>query len=343
MTISQIQLEFAGQTNVNPRLGRIVCDDNLSTITTAGYLNSNAGGYAFYPTDMLAISYAGGEGFFTLSFGANNVITLAETGTSVTLPTVANDIAIFSNTTGTLADSGIPIGNVPASPAVLLAPTGDQTITGNYTLTLASGAAPVFNQLNISDSQGTGIRLGNSTVALGISGTRGGLLNLYPLGGTGVFQIANYLNTYNTIDQLKAPASNPQNTAYSIPTSLAGLATVHLLSDGSANTMQAGAKITAFKVNGTEAANAVTASGMSGILTTSSLSTAAGSSYSIVWTSTFITSTSSILLTVSGGTNTTENITLKCIPGSGSATLTIYNNDPLAALNGTLLITYLVI
>ena len=93
MTISQIQLEFAGQTNVNPRLGRIVCDDTLSTITTAGYLNANAGGYIFYPTDMLSIAYSGGEGWFVLSFGANNVITLASASivTPVTVPNGGTD------------------------------------------------------------------------------------------------------------------------------------------------------------------------------------------------------------------------------------------------------------
>jgi len=80
MAITQIQLDFAGQANVNPRLGRIISTDDLATITTAGYLNTNAAGYAFNPTDMLSIAYNGGEGWFTLSFGANNVITMAQSG-----------------------------------------------------------------------------------------------------------------------------------------------------------------------------------------------------------------------------------------------------------------------
>lgn len=81
---------------------------------------------------------------------------------------------------------------------------------------------------------------------------------------------------------------------------------------------------------------------MAGLLTTSSLSTAGGASYAITWTNTFISATSVVLLTIAGGTNTTENITLKCAPGAESATLTIYNNTAATALNGTIFISYLV-
>ncbi len=97
------------------------------------------------------------------------------------------------------------------------------------------------------------------------------------------------------------------------------------------------------KANGVEAANAVTASGTSGVITTSALTTAGAANYAITWTNTFIASTSIILLTIMGGTNTTENITLTVTPGSGTATLTIYNNTAATALNGTILIGYQVI
>ena len=96
------------------------------------------------------------------------------------------------------------------------------------------------------------------------------------------------------------------------------------------------------KGNGTESSNAVTATGNAGVITTSSLSTAGGSTYAITWTNTSITTTSVIVLTISGGTNTTQNITFKVVPGSGSATLTIYNNTASTALNGTILISYAV-
>jgi len=95
--------------------------------------------------------------------------------------------------------------------------------------------------------------------------------------------------------------------------------------------------------NGTEAANAVTASGTAGIITTSALTTAAGANYAITWTNTFITTSSIIQLTVMGGTNTTQNLTMVVTAGAGTSTLTIYNISPATALNGTIFIGYQVI
>ena len=97
------------------------------------------------------------------------------------------------------------------------------------------------------------------------------------------------------------------------------------------------------KANGTEAANAVTANGQAGVITTSALTTAGGASYAITWTDSFIVAGSTILLTLMGGTNTTKNITLEAVAGAGSATLTIYNNTAATALNGTVIIGYQVI
>jgi hypothetical protein len=97
------------------------------------------------------------------------------------------------------------------------------------------------------------------------------------------------------------------------------------------------------KVNGTEGSNAVTASGNAGLITTSSLTTAAAGNYAITWTNTKITATSVVSLTIQGGTNTTLPIIFKVAVGSGSATLTIYNEDLLNALNGTIIIGYQVL
>ncbi len=96
------------------------------------------------------------------------------------------------------------------------------------------------------------------------------------------------------------------------------------------------------KVNGTEATAAVTASGNAGIITTSALTTAAGTSLDIAWTNTRIAATSVVQLTHVGGTNT-KFINLKVVPGAGSAVLTIQNDDLLAALNGTVKIAYMVV
>jgi hypothetical protein len=121
-----------------------------------------------------------------------------------------------------------------------------------------------------------------------------------------------------------------------------GIAVTNLMKLNTANVLTAAGSITLNKVNGTETANAMTANGIAGLITTSSLTTAGGASYAITWTNSAITATSVVLLTLAGGTNTTENITLKCAPGAGSATLTIYNNTAATALNGTIFMSYLV-
>ncbi len=99
----------------------------------------------------------------------------------------------------------------------------------------------------------------------------------------------------------------------------------------------------ASKANGTEAANAVTASGTTGVITTSALTTAGAASYAITWTNTFITTASTIMLSVMGGTNTTQNINFTVTAGSGTSTLTIFNSTAATALNGTIKIGYIVI
>lgn len=111
---------------------------------------------------------------------------------------------------------------------------------------------------------------------------------------------------------------------------------------GSTNNSPTFSVITVTKVNGTEAANVVIASGGAGVIATSSLSAGGGATYVITWTNTLITTTSGIALQVVGGTNTTQNITMTCVPGSGSAVLTIFNNTAATALNGTIFISYLV-
>ena len=123
-----------------------------------------------------------------------------------------------------------------------------------------------------------------------------------------------------------------------------GIVAANLMRTNAINVMTSSGRITLAKVNGTEAANAVTtAAGNSGVITTSALTTAGGASYAITWTNSAILSTSVIQLTLMGGTNTTENITIQATAGTGTSTLTIFNNTTATALNGTILIGYVVL
>lgn len=128
-----------------------------------------------------------------------------------------------------------------------------------------------------------------------------------------------------------------ESTTISIPDP--GAATANFLLNSGINTMAVGGTIVYNKVGGTEASNVVTANGACGVITTSSLTTAAGSSYVITWTNSFITATSVIMLSTNGGTSTTGDAQYKVVPSAGNATLTIFNAGT-AAFNGTFLIGY---
>lgn len=103
-------------------------------------------------------------------------------------------------------------------------------------------------------------------------------------------------------------------------------------------------KITMAKGTGTEAANAVTINAQSGVITTSSLTTAAAAAYAITFTNSAIATTSVVLMSLMGGTNTTQGIQLRAAAGNGTSSVSIYNNNVAgSALNGTLIIGFLVV
>lgn len=163
---------------------------------------------------------------------------------------------------------------------------------------------------------------------------------------------ASVLNTVVSLVQLSSPGdialptvANNLILSTNVNGSLgdSGIASSVVMKTNAVNTLTGSGQIILVKANGTEAANAVTASGNAGVITTSALTTAAGSTYSITWTNTKITATSVIGLTIQGGTNTVFSIQFSCVPAAGSATLVIRNIGPTDALNGTLLIGYTVL
>ena len=93
----------------------------------------------------------------------------------------------------------------------------------------------------------------------------------------------------------------------------------------------------------TATAGAATCNGQSGTVTSESLTTAAGSSYSLTLSDSLITA-SSVVIGVSGnGTNTGGAVTghVKCTPGSGTATCVAYN-DGATPFNGTIKIIFII-
>jgi hypothetical protein len=298
-TIYQLPMQVPGMVGVLPNPKFMVVGDNLAAVTTAGYLNQvSLESNPIAATDVIQCLYSFSQATQTGTYGvfavtiSNGVITLTLEGAAgqVTLPTIANHIATYTNVLG-----------------------------------------------GLSEDAATAINGGN--LQAGLSGTAGTLASFPATAGKGSLKVVAVANTGNTATTISNAAMG-QASVISIPDPAA--ATANFLLNSGAQTMAAGSSIVLAKVNGTEAANAVTASGVAGFITTSSLTTAGGGTYVITWTNTFISATSVIALTVQGGTNTTANIDFKVVPGSGTATLTIYNLTAATALNGTVLLGYTV-
>lgn len=109
------------------------------------------------------------------------------------------------------------------------------------------------------------------------------------------------------------------------------------------NTMASGSEIIFAKGTATTTTGAATVNQQSGVLTTPALTTAAGSAYVITLTNSLIATTSVLLTSLMGGTNTVESISVVGISGSGTATITLNNIGPTAALNGTVIVGFTVL
>jgi hypothetical protein len=86
---------------------------------------------------------------------------------------------------------------------------------------------------------------------------------------------------------------------------------------------------------------AVTANAMSGVITTDSLSTAAGSSQTITISDSEVTTSSVVNVGLAGGTDTAGTPVIVATPGSGSITIKLYNKHASAAFSGTFVLDFL--
>jgi len=303
-------------------------NETLATIIASGYFNAaqtvltpfalagqtgSTGSFAV--GDMVEIRGNDANGQYVVTSVTTNV-TLAvwNVSSGVTYsggPSVIGDLASFGNTSGDIVDSGVAAANV-----VLLTPAGSQSITvGNFLVTAGN------LQAGASGSAGTV----NSFPATAAKGR----LSLVAVDNVG--------NTATTISN----AAMGQASVVSIPDPAA--ATALFVLDSGDQQMAVASNLKLDKAAGTEAANAVTISKQSGVITTSSLTAAAGASYVITLTNTLIATSSVVLVTVMGGTNTRKNFNVEATAAAGSSVITIYNSEPVNALNGTIIIGFLVV
>jgi len=94
----------------------------------------------------------------------------------------------------------------------------------------------------------------------------------------------------------------------------------------------------------TAASGAATLNNTSGKITTAALTTAAAGNYTLTITDSEITAVDQVYASVSLGTATTGTPVITTIaPGSGSVVIIVKNDHATAALNGTLVVSFMVL
>lgn len=212
----------------------------------------------------------------------------------------------------------------PATPGSVVLPTIQNHIAifTNTTGTIGEDATTAINGGNIQ---------------AGLSGTAGYLASFPGTASKGSLHIAAVANTGNTVTTVSNAAMG-QATTVSIPDP--GTATAKFLLDTGSQLMASGAKLALDKATGTEASNAVTINAQAGVITTSSLTVTAGSTYSITLTNSKIATSSVVLTQWMGGTNTLANFTVSATAGNGSSTIVIHNNDAVTSISGTIILGF---
>lgn len=312
MTIKQIQPGQAGVSNVTPSWVYISTNDTYATVTTAGYLSGAAREYinTFQPNMMALVS--------------------TQTSPSIGVPPVLYllQLSVTAGVWSLVApavDVPVPFivqGNIQA---------GSSGVAGDFISFPAAAAKGSFIFAAVANTGNTNTTLSNDAM--------------------GQASVINIPDPANAIGQLLIGATATPFVTGNFPVNSgtaglmvdSGFLATNIMRKDAANVLTGAGQITLVKANGTEAANAVTASGNAGVITTSSLTVTAGSTYAITWTNTKITATSVIGLTVQGGTNTNQNINFTVVPGSGTATLTIFNSAPATSISGTIFIGYSVL
>jgi hypothetical protein len=329
MGIVSIFTDTTGQVGVYPRRVKILTTDSLATVTTAGYLNAEAlSVYTIYPTDVFDIIYlyvtatnSGTYGKFLPTF-TNGIITLIQSpGTGgVVLPTIANHIATYTDTAGTLSEdaaTAINGGNIQAGLS------GTAGTVASFPATAAKGSLVLKGVANAGNTLTT------------ISNAAMGQASVVSIPDPGTA----------TADFAVAPAALVNNNLIKANGTVgliadAGIAASNVMSLAATNTMAASSMIILDKATATTTGGAATINKEAGVLTTESLTTVAGSAYAITLTNSKIATTSVILTSYMGGTNPTVNLNISAVAGSGSATISVHNNDPSAAFNGTVIIGF---
>lgn len=125
------------------------------------------------------------------------------------------------------------------------------------------------------------------------------------------------------------------NQFNSVPTTASHVKVVHENRNGRNET-----QLSVNKGTATAAAGAVTLHAHAGIITTESLTTAAGATYTLTLTNSYINTSSVILVSPDKASSTGTPCFVYATPGSGTATIVIQNVHASAAFNAAIKIAF---
>jgi hypothetical protein len=363
MGVLQFPVSIPVTVGTLPSLKFMVTTDNFATITTAGYLNSSNIDSAnpMAPTDVVMVLYnydprfqTGTFEIFTVSITVQGVISLIIWRGGVVLPVEVNDIAMFYNTDGAIYDgvgitamhqgdiqaglSGTQGGFIsyPGTPATGSLSFEASASSGNFasvltnapltqptdffipnpatsTADIAVAPAPLVNN-NLIAASGTAGLIKDSGIPISSIPT---IITPVVVG-----DVASFATTGGEIED-------------------SGIAAANIMQKNIVNILGATGSIVANKVNGTEVSGLVTANGIAGVITTSTLTTAPGGAYIITWTNSFVTTSSVVLVNLMTSASTYFDIILGVIPGSGTVRFSITNYSS-GSLDGIFTFSYLV-
>ncbi len=333
MPIINVQTIQPGLVGVLPSIAYIETTDTLATVLTTGYLNEQVRVGSSFSLPCMAIvstkasaSAAPVVGTFNVQYAAGNwSLTATSSPGGAILPTKVAHIATYADVDGTITED-------PAT-----------AISGGNIQAGLSGTAGTLSSFPSTASKG-------SLVVAAVANTGNTITTLSNV-AMGQASVVSIPDPANAVGHLLIGATATPFVSGNFPVNSgtagvmvdSGFAAAQIMKLNAVNTLTGSGQIILVKANGTEASNAVTASGNAGVITTSSLTVTAGSTYAITWTNTKITSTSVIALSVMGGTNTNQNINFTVTAGTGTSTLTIYNSAPVTSISGTILIGYVVL
>lgn len=158
MAILNYQIGQTGLGDVLPRIVYIYTNDTLAEVTTTGYLNKLVqNGAAFTDADMALVTTKTSEGSTVTSVswleisivGANTSLVSTAGPGSVTLPTIANRIATYTNTTGGLSEDAATATNAGNISAGL---SGTAGILSSFPATASKGSLRLAAVANTGDT-----------------------------------------------------------------------------------------------------------------------------------------------------------------------------------------------